>query len=396
VSTLSAAWIGRYARRATRMSPAERPGAPDQAMRAAWSRRQVREDIPAIVSMPVGKRRFTGVLPPDTTGQVPETAKAAVPVAADRLVKGEWEVLSVVRTDLMMPDWFWDPITGRRSSPDRYAFRINHRSEEQAGNVKNVWEISRLQHLTLLATAWFVSGDDAYARWVADQLRSWWRENPFLSGIHWTSGIEVGVRLISLAWIRRLLDDRSGVTGLFELDGQSQSGDGGPFLWLRHANGHEIDVADDGGIAIWIAEQDGYLSLQPPAHHRTVEIVDEIDGDSHDLPLAFHLGPDVQTELTGSAAFLCWPGVSAPGSARLALPRQLRWSLHRGETDPILGWYSCGLGRLTPACALIGRGRSAPHAAFVTRLHFADSWPEQARLAKNSGTEVPAVPSTST
>ena len=133
-------------------------------------------------------------------------------------MKGEWEVLGVVRTDLMMPDWFCDPVTGRRSSPDRYAFRINHRSEEQIGNVKQVWEISRLQHLTLLAAAWFVTGDEEYARRVADQLRSWWRENPFLSGIHWTSGIEVGVRLISLAWIRRLLDDWPGVTDLFEDD----------------------------------------------------------------------------------------------------------------------------------------------------------------------------------
>ena len=81
-----------------------------------------------------------------------------------------------------------------------------------------MWEISRLQHLTLLATAWFVSGDEAYACRVAEQLRSWWRENPFLSGIHWTNGIELGVRLISLAWIRRLLEDWSGVTGLFEDD----------------------------------------------------------------------------------------------------------------------------------------------------------------------------------
>ena len=191
-----------------------------------------------------------------------------------------------------------------------------------------------------------------------------------------------------------------------EPGGQSQSGDGGPFLWLRHANGHEIEVADDGGIATWIAEQDGHLSLQPPVHHRrlvrldratrTVEIVDEIDGGSHDLRLAFHLGPDVRTEVTGSAAFLCWRGASAPGRARLALPRQLRWSLHRGETDPILGWYSCGLGRLTPTCTLIGRGRSAPHAAFVTRLHFPDRWPEQARLAESSGTQIPAVSRTNT
>ena len=36
--------------------------------------------------------------------------------------------------------------------------------------------------------------------------------------MHWTSGIEVGIRLISLAWIRRLLDGWPGVAGLFEDD----------------------------------------------------------------------------------------------------------------------------------------------------------------------------------
>ncbi len=109
-------------------------------------------------------------------------------------------------------------MTGRRSAADQYAFRIDHRSEQQVGNVKQVWELSRLQHVTLLATAWFVSHEEAYARRVADQLRSWWRENPFLSGIHWTSGIELGIRLISLVWIRRLLADWPDVCDLFEAD----------------------------------------------------------------------------------------------------------------------------------------------------------------------------------
>ena len=129
--------------------------------------------------------------------------------------------------NLVAPDWFYDPVTGHRSAPDRYAFRINHRSEGQAGNVKQVWEISRLQHLTLLATAWFLTHDEAYARRVADQLCSWYRENPFLSGVHWTSGIEVGIRLISLAWIRRLLDDWPGVAGLFETTSSRYSRSGG-------------------------------------------------------------------------------------------------------------------------------------------------------------------------
>ncbi len=47
-------------------------------------------------------------------------------------------------------------------------------------------------------------------------MRSWWAANPFLSGVNWTSGIELGVRLINFAWIRRLLDEWPGVADLFE------------------------------------------------------------------------------------------------------------------------------------------------------------------------------------
>ena len=212
--------LGWYARRAAAMSPAEATWrARDQVLRAAWSRRQVtREQLDADMPPPAGEREFAVILPPDTAARVPGEARAAVLDSANRLLRGEWEVLGVIRTDLVLPDWFHDPVTGHRSASDRYAFRINHRSEEQVGNVKQIWEISRLQHLTLLATAWYLAHDEQYARRVADHLRSWWRENPFLSGVHWTSGIELGIRLISLAWIRRLLDDWPGVADLFERD----------------------------------------------------------------------------------------------------------------------------------------------------------------------------------
>ncbi len=205
------------------MSPAEVTWrARDQALRIAWSRRQVSRDELAVAARPpavsraAAERRFAQVLPPDVGARVPAVARAAVVEAADRLLRGEWEVLGVTRTDLKLPDWFADPVTGRRAPSDRYAFRINHRSQEQTGNIKQVWEISRLQHLTVLATAWFLTGDEAYALRVDEQLRSWWRENPFLSGVHWTSGIEIGIRLISLTWIRRLLADWPGAADLFE------------------------------------------------------------------------------------------------------------------------------------------------------------------------------------
>src|SRR6516165_11507159 len=123
--------LGWYARRAARMSPAEVVWrARDRALQAAWSGRQVtREQIAADVPLPPGGRRFTAVLPPATANLVPEEAKAAVLAAADQLLRGEWEVLGVVRTDLLAPDWFHDPVTGRRAPADRYAFGINHRSE---------------------------------------------------------------------------------------------------------------------------------------------------------------------------------------------------------------------------------------------------------------------------
>src|SRR5437660_4482888 len=150
------------------MSPAEVAWrVRDRTVQLAWARRQVgREQLQASPQhgvLPPGERRFAAVLPPQTAAAVPAAARAAILGAADGLMRGEWDVLGVTRDDLAAPDWFSDPVTGRRSAPDRYCFRINHRSEEQVGNIKQVWEISRLQHLTLLATAWYLSREPAYA-----------------------------------------------------------------------------------------------------------------------------------------------------------------------------------------------------------------------------------------
>jgi hypothetical protein len=209
-----------YVRRIGRMSPAEIAWrVREQATRGSWARRQVLPgQVPAtaIGALPAAERAFTSLLPPDGASAVPEAARDAIIADADRLLKGEWEMLGVVRTDMEQPDWFRDPATGRRSAPEAYAFSIDQRDEATVGNIKQVWEVNRLQHLTLLAVAWHLTRKDAYAERVAEQLRSWWRENPFLSGINWTSGIELGVRLINFVWIRRLLNDWPEVADLFE------------------------------------------------------------------------------------------------------------------------------------------------------------------------------------
>jgi len=136
------------------------------------------------------------------------------------VLAGRYEMLGWQRDDLANPDWFFDPRTGRQAPSTDYAFRIDCRSTA-VGDIKQVWELSRHHHLTVLAAAWYLTGEDEFAERVAAQLRSWWAENPFLSGVHWTSGIELGMRLIAWAWVRRLLDGWDGVEDLFERNEQA-------------------------------------------------------------------------------------------------------------------------------------------------------------------------------
>jgi hypothetical protein len=610
-------------------------------------------------------RAFPTPLPAGTQDRVSDAAASRLVAAADRMLAGEWSVLGTPRHDIIDPDWFLDPVTGRRAPDDTLAFRIDHRDESRTGNVKSVWELSRHHHLTVLASAWWLTGEDAYAHAAADQLRSWWSANPFLSGVHWTSGIELGVRLISWAWVRRLLHDWPKVEELFdsnpealaqiwwhqrylaafpsrgssgnnhavaeasgrlvaacafpwfaessrwrrdasrafqevlrsntypsgvnrelatdyhrfvtelglvaateseaaghpvghgiwglltasldagaalldvngrpprqgdsdegralvlddpevdtwgqllslgaalvgarpwwpgtpetvagavasallpsppvvgsrpaqaprsfpdagiyllrtapetgpeiwcrcdggphgflsiaahahadalsvevrydgvevlvdpgtycyhgepewrsyfrstlahntiEVDGEDQSVSGGPFLWSRHAGTvvTRADLTGDRGVQPWTASHNGYARLDPALHHErtvtldpeanTLSIVDTVtSSDRHAIRLAYHLGPKVTVDLSGSRAELSWDAAAGPVSADLHLPTELHWTVHRGETQPPLGWYSPRFGRRVETTTLVGAGVLEGALELATRLRF--------------------------
>jgi hypothetical protein len=643
------------------MSPAElRWRTADHIRRITWRKRHVAPGTAfTIPANAFNVREFRATLPAGTARRVTPAARAAVVDAADQLLTGHWSFLGVARDDMADPDWFRDPLTGIRSDPTRYVFAIDHKDEAENGNAKQIWEISRLQHLTVLASAYYLTGDEQYAEAVARALQSWWFANPNLSGVNWACGIEVGIRLISWAWIRRLLADWPGIADLFEhnpsalqqiawhqeylaafrsrgssannhviaeaagqlagasafpwfadsdrwradaaellelelerntfpsginrelafdyqgfvaelatagvaeataagypasaatlgriaammdataavldtslgaprqgdgddgrglilddprdnrwrsllalgaaiftpmpwwpavepdvasvlisallpplpplagrrqqrtshfadagitvlrtapgvepeiwarcdagphgflsiaghahadalsievrhegvdiladpgtycyhgearwrsyfrstlghntleLDGQDQSLAGGPFLWRRHAKTTLRDVSvDDGAPQLWAAQHDGYTALDSPATHTRrvtldptpgiLRIEDTIEGASaHDVRLAFHLGPLVLAEVQGSCVRLAWPEGCVATVATMSLPDGLTWSAHRGESDPVLGWYSDEFGVKAPTTTLIGVGRTE---AGVTRL----------------------------
>ncbi|AEM85122.1 heparinase II/III family protein [Streptomyces violaceusniger] len=207
--TVNSGSLGWYLRRLSRMGPQEVAGrAGDAVRRRRW--RSARPDCPSVTGA-----RFTAVLPAGTIAAVPPDAAKRLIAEADRLMYGHAEYFGVVRDDLADPDWWCDPKTGRRA-PWGYSFNLPYRNEDAVGDIKQIWELSRHQYLTVLAAAYAITGDERYAERVAAHLRSWWAANPPLRGVHWISGIELGIRLLSWVWIRRLLDGWPGAAGLFE------------------------------------------------------------------------------------------------------------------------------------------------------------------------------------
>jgi hypothetical protein len=201
-----------------------------------------------------------------------DEAETRLIAEADALLAGDMTVLGLRITGLPAePDWFRDPLTGRRTDPRAYCFDVPYRDEERVGNIKYLWEPARHQAATQLAAAWWLTGRDAYAERAATQLRSWWRDNPFLHGVHWVSGIEVGVRLLSWTWIRALLADWDGCAALFD-DNRAfltQLYDHQRYLVAFHSQGSSANnhlIAELAGLATaavafpWFAESPSWAA----------------------------------------------------------------------------------------------------------------------------------------
>ena len=649
----------------------------DYVRRRRWASRQVMPDVsPQSLALRSAEHeetpwnsardaRFRTLPTEEMLQAVPDETRRRVISSAEEILAGRWPLLGALRRDMEDPDWFFDPVTGRRAPQIDYCFKVDHRSEDVTGNVKQIWELSRMHHLTVLAAAFSLSGDERYADRAGRHLRSWWAQNPFLSGVHWTSGIEAGLRLTTWVWVRRLLDRWVGAAELFErnevahaqiwwhqhylesfrsrgssannhviaeaagllvaalafdwfaessrwaeeaaralehelkyntfpsgvnremafdyhgfvaelgvvaaaeaswagrplsdelwqllyrmfdvvastvdvklraprqgdgdngtvlvlesptterwsgllaigealfdapkwwpaveptmtgallasmagrhtatrgdgrpshyadagltvlrsspsdgeeiwcrcdagphgflsiaahahadalavevrfdgvdvladpgtycyhgeprwrsyfrstlahntieVGGQDQSTSGGPFLWTRHARSRliELETDTDGEVTAWSAEHDGYRALTPPLRHRRsvrmksrlrrVEFIDCLETTGgHAFRLAFHLGPDIRARMVGHSVDLIWSEGMSTRSATLSLPNGPSWSLSRGATDPILGWYSSRFGEKQPAWSLVGEGACSGTGSdtFTTVLQF--------------------------
>ena len=207
-----------YLLRLLRMSPLEvMHRVRDAVVKRLWRRKQVANMRSDPLSVPESVQEFESGLASRESLAIDDHARAELLKAADDLLAGCWNVFGLAVDGIgEQPDWFLDHRNAKHAPQEQYAFDINHRDAERIGVPKHVWELSRHSHVSMLAAGYFVSGEVKYAERARAHLLSWWDQNPFMSGIHWTSGIEIGLRLISWVWTRRLLGGWLEASDLFE------------------------------------------------------------------------------------------------------------------------------------------------------------------------------------
>jgi hypothetical protein len=174
----------------------------------------------------------------------------------------------------------------------------------------------------------------------------------------------------------------TGAHNTIEVGGVGQSDSGGPFLWKTQAQTTTLtcDVGEQ-PVQTWRAEHDGYLRLDTPTTHRRsvmldsprrcLTVIDTLDAVAPvGVSMTWQLGPKVHVELNGAHAALSWSVGPERRRGLMILPKELAWTCHRGEVDPIEGWYSPRFGARVAATSLIGRGMASSSTRLFTALEL--------------------------
>lgn len=131
-----------------------------------------------------------------------ESSQADYIERAEKILAGFFNVFALKEANLgFPPDWNQDPKSGKKA-PLAFGKAIDYRDSDLVGDIKYLWEPNRHLELVSLAQAWHLSKDERYLEGSRKLLTSWFDQNPYPSGVNWTSSLELGIRLInwSFAW----------------------------------------------------------------------------------------------------------------------------------------------------------------------------------------------------
>lgn len=141
---------------------------------------------------------FKGDLPPQ--GRPPDGLFALLPI-------GDCALESLLSIDLFGETVTLDdpPVWNRNYRrggewPGGDAHHLDLRRTDIAGGVKYVWEPSRHHIFTRCAFCSHNTKDPVYAKKLGEWMDDWIEKDPVNQGIHWTSALEMAVRIIVWTW----------------------------------------------------------------------------------------------------------------------------------------------------------------------------------------------------
>ncbi|HUP24290.1 MAG TPA: heparinase II/III family protein [Thermoanaerobaculia bacterium] len=124
---------------------------------------------------------------------------SAAAAEAERLCQHRVDLLGYGEVELGADiDWHRDPVSGT-VWPRRH-FSSYDPVREPDADAKRVCELNRHQHLPRLGKAYFLLGEERYAREAVAQMLSWIEQNPRGIGLHWHSSLELAIRALSWLW----------------------------------------------------------------------------------------------------------------------------------------------------------------------------------------------------
>ncbi|MEC9368101.1 MAG: alginate lyase family protein [Pseudomonadota bacterium] len=95
-------------------------------------------------------------------------------------------------------DWHQDPVTRDHWPHDVHCFKVPFRHTRAFGDVKYMWERSRLQYLQPIAALARKTDDETLARFYLDEIADWMDGNTPFDGLSWATGVEVALRTVTL------------------------------------------------------------------------------------------------------------------------------------------------------------------------------------------------------
>lgn len=148
----------------------------------------------------------------DFLGNLTQEKKEEIVKVADKAIDGIITGFSSVELDYGSPiNWHYSPLTKAECSKDIKWYCIPD-FDDVRGDIKVVWEASRLTHFFYFARAYLITGDKKYYKAFSEQIDHWLKNNPYPYGANFKCGQECTLRMINVLLVYAIFKESGLIT----------------------------------------------------------------------------------------------------------------------------------------------------------------------------------------